>query len=138
MFQNNPRHTGLYNRPCNNPPEKPFIKGPINGKVRTDYTFTAITNDSDGDNISYLFDWGDGTNSGWTEFFPSGTEVNQTHKWWWKSTFEVKVKAKDCHASQGKWSTLEVTMPRNKAINNVFPYRFFEFFSNLIKIFLNL
>ena len=135
MFQNNPKHSGLYQKPGNNPPEEPVLNGPINGKVGTDYTFTALTNDSDGDNISYLFDWGDGTNSGWTEFVKSGTIVNQSHKWLRKSTFKIRVKAKDCYASQSKWTTLEVKIPRNKQVNNFQWSRFLERFPILQKLF---
>jgi hypothetical protein len=138
MFQHNPRHTGLYNKPCNNPPEKPSIDGPINGKVRTKYTYEASTDDPDGDNISYLFDWGDGTNSGWTEFVPSETKVNQSHKWWWRGTYKVKVKAKDSYAAQSEWTILEVTMPRNKATVNSLLLRFLERFPLLEKVFLYL
>jgi len=134
MFQNNPKHSGLYQKPGNNPPEEPILNGPSNGKVRTDYTFTAITNDSDGDNISYLFDWGDGTNSAWTEFVKSGTMVNQSHKWLWKSTFKVRVKAKDCYASQSNWTTLEVKIPRNKAIDNFQWEKFLERFPIIQKL----
>jgi len=138
MFQNNPKHSGLYQKPGNNPPEKPVLHGPCNGKVRTEYTFTALTNDSDGDNISYLFDWGDGTNSGWTEFVKSGTIVNRSHKWLWRCNFKIRVKAKDCHSSQSKWTTLEVKIPRNKAVSNVFTYNFFERFQIIRKLFINI
>ena len=130
MYQNNPRHSGLYNKPCNNPPEKPIINGPIKGNVRDEYIFSAYANDPDGDNISYFFDWGDGTNSGWTDFILSGTMGNQTHKWWLRGIFEIKVKAKDCYASQSEWAILEVTMPRNKLLNcqNPMLLRLFEQF----------
>jgi hypothetical protein len=138
MFQNNPKHTGLYQKPGNNPPEEPVINGPSNGKVRTDYTFTAITNDSDGNNISYLFDWGDGTNSGWTEFVNSGTMVNRSHKWLSRCTFKVRVKAKDCHASQSKWTNLIVKIPRNKAARNIFFYNLFERFQIIKEFFINI
>jgi hypothetical protein len=136
MFQNNQQNTGLYQKPGNNPPEKPVINGPINGKVRTNYTFTAVTNDLDGDNISYLFDWGDGTNSGWTEFVEAGTMVNRSHKWWRSCTFKVRVKAKDCYTAQSNWTTLEVKIPRKRTVNNVFSFRFLEYFPLLEKLIL--
>ena len=128
MFQHDPCHTGLYNKPSNNPPEKPTINGPINGNVRTKYTYNTITNDIDGDNISYLFSWVDGTNSGWSEFVSSGTEVNLSHKWWLRGSYKVMVKAKDCYAAQSDWAMLKVTMPKNKAITNSFFLKFFERF----------
>lgn len=131
MFQHNSCHTGLYNKPSNNPPDKPIINGAINGEVRTKYSYNAITNDLDGDNISYLFDWGDTSNSGWTEFVSSGTEVNLSHKWWLKGSYKIMVKAKDCYSAQSEWAILEVTMPKNKAITSSFFLKFFERFPYL-------
>ncbi len=128
MFQHNSCHTGLYNKPLNNPPEKPSITGTINGNVRIKYTYNAITNDSDGDNISYLFSWGDGTNSGWTKFVSSGTAVNQSHIWWLRGSYKVMVKAKDCYTTQSEWTIIKVKMPKNKATTNSFFLWFFERF----------
>ena len=126
MFQHDIHHSGLYLKPLNNPPDKPDINGPIKGKVGTEYTFYAYTNDSDIDNISYLFNWGDGTNSGWTSFMPSGTLVNMSHKWLWKGNYKVMVKAKDSNAAQSEWAVLKVSMPREKTISNSLFLRFLE------------
>ena len=138
MYQNNLQHTGLYHKPGNNPPEKPTINGPINGKVGVYHTFSAIATDPDDDEISYIFNWGDLTNSGWTEFVSSGTMVNRSHKWWFIGSYTIKVKAKDSHAAQSEWSELQVTMPRNKIVYNLFFSRFLEHFPLLKKILLNL
>lgn len=126
MFQHDLKNTGLYNKPGNNPPEKPIIDGPKNGKVKTEHTYNAISTDLDGDDISYLFDWGDLTNSGWTKFVPSGTMVNKSHKWWFEGTYTVKVKAKDSHAAQSEWAELSITMPRTKIVYNSFIMRFLD------------
>jgi hypothetical protein len=138
MFQNNLRHTGLYSKPGNNPPEKPIIDGPLNGKVRVDHTFSAIATDPDGDDVSYLFDWGDLTNSGWTEYVPSGTMVNRSHTWLFSGTYTVKVKAKDSHAAQSEWAELQVKMPRNKNVFNSFITNLLERLPLLEKLLLNL
>ena len=132
MFQHDSKHTGLYLKPFNNPPEKPSIDGPLNGKVGTEYCFYAYTNDSDSDNISYLFDWGDGTSSGWTNYMYSGTLVNKSHKWLWKGNYNVMVKAKDSNAAQSDWAILKVNMPRYKTILSSPFLRFLErcFFLN--------
>lgn len=45
--------------------------------------------DSNGDDVFYEIDLGDGTNSGWIE------TGEATHKWTVKDTYGVKVKAKD-------------------------------------------
>jgi len=119
----------------NEPPDKPSIDGPTSGKPRTEYTYTAVTTDPDGDNVSYFFDGGDGTDSGWTEFVPSGIPVNETHKWWIRGTYEVKVKAKDPYEAESEWATLEVTMPVNQHSYS-FPLlqRLLELFPNVFPI----
>ena len=134
MFQHDLKHTGLYSKPGNNPPEKPSIDGPINGKVRSEHTYNAITTDPDGDNISYLFYWGDLTNSGWTDFIPSGTMVNRSHKWWFRGTYSIKVKAKDSYAAQSEWAEFQVTMPKNRLILNTFLMRLLERFQNAFPV----
>jgi CubicO group peptidase (beta-lactamase class C family) len=100
-----------------NIPEKP--NGPLNGEVGEKYSYFTSTTDPEGENISYLFDWGDGTNSGWTEYVPSGTIINVSHTWS-KGFFNIRVKAKDSHGTESRWSEpLPVSMPRkNKAIEN--------------------
>jgi parallel beta-helix repeat protein len=82
-------------------PDKP--SGPPNGKAGETLIFTAVTNDSDNDKIAYLFDWGDGTTSGWTEFYPSGEIATASHSWE-KGTYIIRVKAKDTFSAESDWS----------------------------------
>jgi hypothetical protein len=138
MFQHDLQNTGLYCKPLNNPPEKPIIDGPINGILRTELIYNAITSDPNGDNISYLFNWGDGTNSGWTEFVTSGISVDLSHSWLFSGTYTIKVKAKDDYGMEGAWGVLEVNMPRDKAIHNPLIYRILEQFTNRFQILQNL
>ena len=96
-------------------PDKPT--GPSTGKTNTQYTFQAETIDPDGEDVSYLFDWGDGTNSGWTSYVDSGEEVERTKKWNSGGLFQVKVKAKDTHGQESDWSnihTIKITSPKPK------------------------
>jgi hypothetical protein len=48
----------------NQPPNAPNIDGPSNGKPNTEYTFTFVSTDPDGDAVMYNVDWGDGDPSG--------------------------------------------------------------------------
>ena len=100
----------------NETPYKPEVDGPTNGKIRTKYTYTAVTTDPDGNNISYFFDWGDDENSGWTKFVQSGEQINQSHKWTNKDTYQVKVKSQDDYGSESDWAILEVTIPRSQNV----------------------
>lgn len=98
-------------------PEKPDRpSGPSSGKTGTEYTFTAVTTDPEGDQIYYLFEWGDGTNSGWKGPFDSGQTANATHIWTRRGNYNIKVKAKDVNGAESHWSDpLPVNMPRNKS-----------------------
>ena len=91
--------------PPNNPPSKPTITGPTNGNVGAEYDYTIVATDPDtGDTVSYYIEWGDGTNSGWTDFSASGDPIHVKHTWTTSETFTVKAKAKDIHELEGPWS----------------------------------
>jgi len=112
-----------------NPPDTPDISGPTSGKPGTEYTYIAVTTDPDRNQVSYWFDWGDGTNSGWTAFVDSGVEVTASHSWT-LGEYTIKVKARDIHGTESNWGTLEVTMPKNKVINTPL---FLQFLLNFLQ-----
>ncbi|KYK25359.1 hypothetical protein AYK24_04855 [Thermoplasmatales archaeon SG8-52-4] len=122
----------------NNAPDKPVIDGPANGLINIEYNYTAVTSEPDGENISYYFNWGDSSNSGWTDYVPSGTIVNLSHSWEKSGTFTIRVKAKDDYGMDSEWSELQVTMPRDKAISSSLLLRFLERYSLLENFFYNL
>ena len=101
---------------ANNPPEKPSIpSGPSNGKTGITYSYSSTTSDSDGDNIYYWSDWGDGTNTGWVGPYISETSATEAHAWSSQGTYPVKVKAKDVNGDESIWSdSLSVTIPKQK------------------------
>lgn len=128
--------------PSTLPPYKPDPpKGPACGKCGETYTYSAVTTDPDGDDISYLFDWGDGTTSGWTEFVPSGTNISASHSWD-KGTYSIRVKAKDETGMESEWSDpLEVPIIRNKVAFNFWIFRVlsnFKLFENFLLYFLKI
>ncbi len=88
----------------NNPPMKPSISGPTKGRIGVSYTYTATTIDSDGDEVWYLFDWGDGTNSGWLGPYASGQTASASHIWSSLGSYSVKVKARDDPNGDGDFS----------------------------------
>ncbi|MBS3801639.1 MAG: hypothetical protein KGY65_02705 [Candidatus Thermoplasmatota archaeon] len=100
----------------NTPPIKPNAPaGKTSGKINTEYSYSTSTTDPDGDDLYYLFDWGDETDSGWIGPHSSGEQVSAEHTWITKDDYQIKVKAKDEHSKESEWSDpLEVAMPKDK------------------------
>jgi hypothetical protein len=97
----------------NTPPNKPTKpSGTLNGKINVEYSYTSSTTDPDGDQVYYLFDWGDGTNSSWVGPYASGATASAKHTWTVKGNYQIKVKAKDTSGAESAWSDpLGVSMP---------------------------
>jgi len=82
----------------NSPPLRPAQPiGPTKGNVNEEYTFATTTTDHEGNPIDYWFDWGDGTNTGWTESTAS-------HMWTTEGSYSIKVKARDTFNLESGWS----------------------------------
>jgi hypothetical protein len=96
----------------NNPPSSPILDGPKRCKVNKEYVFTASSSEPDGDDIFYLFDWGDGNNSGW---FRSNKAV-LSYSWKSSSIYNIKVKTCDQYGRESEWTNLEITIPKNKSL----------------------
>lgn len=111
-------YPGLKNLFENPAPRKPSTPdGTHSGEVRTKYTFSSSTTDPEGDQIYYLFDWGDNSDSGWIGPYKSGDEANASHSWIKKGSYNIKVKAKDIKGVESVWSNpLSVTMPKNQNV----------------------
>jgi hypothetical protein len=88
----------------NEPPNTPTIDGPTEGVIGVEYTFSANTTDPNGDNISYLFNWDDGTYGGWTSFIASGTEGSIEHSWSNIGIYKIQVQAMDEHGAESNLS----------------------------------
>jgi uncharacterized protein YceK len=117
----------------NNPPEAPSFTGPTKGKPNVDYDFTLNAVDPDGDDVSYFIDWGDGTTTGWTSTYASGTDVIVNHTWTTKGTYAVKAKAKDINNAESDWATLTFKVPRIITIKDWFQ-QFFEQFPHAFPV----
>jgi outer membrane protein assembly factor BamB len=85
----------------NQPPLTPkALSGPSIAGIGLKYNFTANTTDPERDNISYWFDWGDESNSGWLGPIASGATITGSHVWCCTGTFNVTVKAKDVNGAE--------------------------------------
>jgi agmatine deiminase len=121
----------------NDPPAKPQRpSGEVSGKIKTTYTYSTRTTDPDGDEVYYLWDWGDGNFSEWLGPFASGVTASAEKSWAVKGTYAVRVKAKDVHGNESNWSEpLSVTMPRNREMILTFIEKLQHWFASMIQFF---
>ena len=102
--------------------------GPTSGKIGESYTFFSSTIDLKNDQVFYLFDWDDGTDSGWLGPFDSGDECSASHIWNEKGIYSIRVKAKDVNDIESEWSNPSlISMSKNKLLYRFpFIYKFLE------------
>ena len=93
-------------KPLNTPPLKPGKpSGPISGKTGIVLEYTANATDPDGDSVYLLFNWSDGTSSGWIGPYASDKSITVSHIWKKPGTYNIFVKVKDNNGSQSaEWS----------------------------------
>jgi len=92
-------------------PDAPSITGPTSGKKGEEYEYTFVSTDLNGHDVSYYVEWGDGSNTGWTDYYASGVEVTLGHTWSNQGAYNITAKAKDIHDVESEWSeTLTVNI----------------------------
>ena len=97
----------------NNPPNTPSQpEGPTSGNVGESLRYESYFSDPDGDSMDVLFDWGDGTDTGWIGVVASGTTVGNYHSWSSPGAYQVRTKARDIpYHAESDWSpSLTVTI----------------------------
>jgi len=101
----------------NSPPFSPAKPdGPMSGLTGEELTFSTYVYDIDNDDIYYLFDWGDGTDSGWLGPVPSDSNVEASKFWINEDTYDIRAKAKDSQEEESEWSeefAIEITPREN-------------------------
>jgi hypothetical protein len=96
------------------PPEKPVSpNGPSEGIEGEELTFTTSTIDPDGDQVYYMFDWGDSNYSLWLGPYDSGETIEVTNIWEEMGIYNVRVKAKDINNRLSEWSESKVVTINN-------------------------
>jgi hypothetical protein len=100
----------LYIAGCkgNSAPDTPSTpSGPSNGEIGN-YTFSSSATDPDGDSVSIMFDWGDGTQSEWSNYIGSGDTVSMTNLYSDSGTYQIMAKAKDDKEAESDWSNVHI------------------------------
>jgi hypothetical protein len=83
-------------------PVKP--EGPTQGMVGYEYLFSSSSTEPNGDQIYFMWDWGDGETSDWMGPYSSGEICWANHIWNYEGDFQVKVKSRDENYAQSVWS----------------------------------
>jgi len=83
-------------------PNKP--SGEIVGYHNNIYDYSFTTTDPNEDELFYLIDWGDGSNSEWIGPYSSGEICIISHLWQQPGTFNITAKAKDIFGFESNWS----------------------------------
>jgi hypothetical protein len=115
-------------------PSKPIINGPNTGKSDSVYSCSFIAVDPEDDNIFYEIDWGDGIVIPWEGPYESNEKISRTHVYLDKGEFTIMARAKDANGNIGDWGTLDVNIPKNKIVTNMFLQRFFQNHSYLLTL----
>ena len=101
------------------PPIEPRIDGPSSGETGTEYTYTISNIGTQ--NVNFYIDWGDGTESEWTNLTNPAASVTAKHTWDSDGTYTIKARGINEWGGMSNWATLEVSMPKNKPyINTLF------------------
>ena len=102
------------------PPSSPSLNGPSTGNIREEYEYTVSLTDPDNDYVYYTVDWDDEIIEEYLGPYNSGEEVILSHLWERQGRYNIKVKATDEWGSQSDWTTISVSMPKNKPNNTPF------------------
>lgn len=102
----------------NHPPSTPTIDGPVRGMVGVEYPFTFNSTDPDGDNITYIVYWDDGTGDECGPYY-SGIEVTINHTWNVEGAYTFTAHAKDVHGLEGPETFWCIGIGLSKDINQI-------------------
>jgi hypothetical protein len=99
--------SGQFQVVINTAPNAPSTpSGPSSGLPATSYSYSTAATDPDGQNVYYVMDWGDGTqtNTGWVA---SGQTASLSHSWAAAGTYQVKAYAVDAYGASSGWSSIK-------------------------------
>jgi hypothetical protein len=118
----------------NDPPSEPNIDGPTKGGANTELCWKFHSTDPEGDPVRYVIDWGDGTTNT-TDCVPSCTPFEVCHTYAERGTYTITAVAIDCcWGAKSANGTLDVEIPRNRAVSHQLIQWFSLRFPNLFPI----
>ncbi|NVM23259.1 MAG: hypothetical protein HWN68_15930 [Desulfobacterales bacterium] len=88
----------------NRPPSVAEISCPTTAKMEESVTISVVAHDRDGDRIAYKVTFGDGVESEWSDFLPSGQAKTFYHTYNRAGTFGIYAIASDHHHLNSGWS----------------------------------
>ena len=94
------------------------FEGEQNGKSGKTYEYLLSARDSDGDNITYTIDWGDGIIEEYGPYI-SGEQVFVNHSWEESGDYLVKVKVNDIYGQESAWTSFPLKMPKYKGFDQI-------------------
>jgi hypothetical protein len=120
-FQRGIKVEPFFSGDCNKAPQTPQApSGTTSGYRYATYTYSTSTIDPEGDDVRYIFYWGDKSNTT-TGYYESGNTVSVSHQWNSPGTYVVYVQAQDCQGANTLLSQgLTVTIA-NRAPNTPSP-----------------
>jgi subtilisin family serine protease len=119
----------------NSAPSTPELSGPTRCIIEEKYSFNISSVDFNGDEINFYVEWDDSSIEEWIGPYDSGEIVKVKHNWTEKGIYNIRVKARDVYGAESDWATLEINVPKNKAMSlNLFLQRFFHRFPFFDKI----
>ena len=99
----------------NNPPDKPIITGPHQGKPNIDYDFIVSCSDPEDQQVYYHIQWGDGQYERWIGPYDSGEQVTVSHLWDEEGSYEIIVQAKDYFDMRSEETTMQIIIPKSRS-----------------------
>ena len=111
----------------NSPPNPPQIDCPTSAKIFRKCNYKFIVNDPDGDDIVSLeVTFSDGATLSINNVWETGSDIDVEHTWSRKGTHTIEARVKDAHESWSEISTLEVSVPKNRAVHNQWFFELLE------------
>jgi len=97
-------------------PKMPSVEGPTEGQIYKEYFFLLSAEDKDGDNVSFIVDWGDGDTTDWTAPVASGENLAVSHIWGESNIFNITVNVMDDKGSEASFPAVHtITIKPNRA-----------------------